>query len=148
MESRRRREQKPVRSKARHGFTAVAATDRGNGQTGSDNGGDKDATDVQLHVVRRHPGEPGAVDPLDPLRASGRAAPDCPGEPVEAHVRAEDDEKQDHRGRPDRLRPENQDDLLYVKNCRPSSGPVLGTNVLVREGRQRQIGRNDSLLPG
>ncbi len=120
MESRHGRKQKPVRSKARQGFTAVAAIDRGNGQTGSDNGGDKDACDVRLHAVRRHPEKPGTVDPLGPLRARGRAAPDCPDEPVESHARTEDDEKQDHRGRPDRLRPENQDDLLYVKSCRPS----------------------------
>ena len=46
MESRHGRKQKPVRSKARQGFTAVAATDRGNGQTGSGNGGYTDAADV------------------------------------------------------------------------------------------------------
>jgi hypothetical protein len=124
MESRHRRKQKPVRSKARQGFTAVAATDRGNSPTGSGNGGDKHACDVQLHAVRRQPGGPRKAHGVSQFAVNSRASRDHPDEPVQGCVRTEDDQEQDHHGRPDRLRPENQEDLLYMKSRRrPTAAP-------------------------
>jgi len=126
MESRHGRKQKPVRSKARQGFTAVAAIDRGNGQKGSGDGADKHACDVQLHAVCRQPGGPRKTHGVSQFAVNSRASRDHPDEPVQGCVRAEDDQEQDHHGRPDRLRPENQDDLLYMKSRRRSiPGPEI-----------------------
>jgi hypothetical protein len=93
MESRHGRKQKPVRSKARHGFTAVAAIDRGNGQKGSGNGGHKHAADVQFHAVRRDPEKPEVANGVNPPTTSIGGVPDCPGERLQSQVRAEDDQR-------------------------------------------------------
>jgi len=96
----------------------MAATERGSGKRGFGNGGDKDADDVPLHAVRRYPDDREATSDLDKLNAGAGPAPDHPDEPLQTHVRAGDKQKQDQYGRPDRLRPEQQDDLLYMKSRR------------------------------